>query len=207
MAGNIYDGNNKDNTVLGVYSEMYGKGGNDSLSSNKSLVFVELYGGSGDDTLNYYGTAQSKIYGQKDSDILYGGNGDDVVFGGSGDDHLYGYAGNDKLKGGKGSDHFVFNTTPYAANNVDTIVDFNPKDDFLHFSHSVYTSGYVTVGHMQQDIVALGKHAKDDDDYFGYNEKKGIIWYDFNADKKGGFHEVAHVDKHLPITYYHFIFD
>ncbi len=211
MVAEIYNGDSKDNTETGLYFEMYGRGGNDTLSSNimttESVKFVELYGGTGDDNLNYYGSGQSKIRGQKGDDLLYGGISDDVIIGGKGNDYLYGGTGSDKLKGGKGSDNFVFNTTPYANNNIDKIVDFNTKDDFLHFSHSIYTSGYVGVGHMQQDYVRIGRHAKDSDDYFGYNPKKGIVWYDYNANEKGGFQEVAHVDKHLSITYYHFMFD
>ncbi|MEP0324461.1 calcium-binding protein [Bauldia litoralis] len=211
MADDIYVGNKKANIILGVYSEMYGKGGDDQLTSNsKNTVdapYVKFKGGGGDDILNYYGAGQSKLRGQSGDDTLYGGIGDDVLIGNKGDDRLYGGLGEDRLKGGKGNDHFVFNSTPYSEGNLDTVVDFKPNADFLHFSRTIFTSGFEAIGHMPQNIVKIGKRAKDEDDYFGYHKKKGIVWYDYNGSEEGGHTEVAQLDKGLDITYYHFMFD
>ncbi len=67
-AGEVINGNG------GFYDQLYGAGGNDTITSGNS------------------------------SDFLHGGGGDDQLFGNDGDDRLGGSAGSDALDGGDGTD-------------------------------------------------------------------------------------------------------
>lgn len=226
MAGDIYEGNDLDNYASGSYIEMYGYGGADQLSSNRfESGFIKIYGGYGNDYLYYNGSGKAKIYGGDDDDYLYGGSQNDKVYGDKGDDYLVGYDGNDvlnggkgsdwlfgnygndKLKGGKGSDHFGFNTTPDSKTNFDKLPDYNPKKDYLHFNSSVYTSGYEGSPNLKKAYFVKGAKPKDSNDYFGYNAKKGILWYDHNGSDPGGFEKVAKLDEGLQLSYKVILFD
>ncbi|MCB1488027.1 MAG: hypothetical protein KDJ88_11290 [Bauldia sp.] len=228
MAGDIaYYGDANNNSEYGSYLTMYGYGGDDTLGSDGVAVgFVKIYGGGDNDTLSYYGMGTAKLYGGKGNDwagggiyndVIIGGKGRDTLVGDAGDDNLkggkggdwmFGGLGNDWMKGGKGPDHYGFNTTPDSQTNMDMIVDFSVKQDMLHFNHYVYTSGWQgTTGELSKKFFKLGKGAKDGNDYFGYNPKNGIVWYDYNANDPGGQEAVAKMDAHLNLTFHHFMFD
>ncbi|MCB1494470.1 MAG: hypothetical protein KDJ86_01685 [Bauldia sp.] len=222
-----YIGDEKDNNESGSYMTMYGYDGNDQLSSTLTAAgFVKIYGGDDNDTLAYYGMGQVKQIGGNGNDWAAGGAYDDVLNGGNGKDFLQGFDGNDKLKGGKGGDwlfgglgldwmkggkgkdHYGFNTTPDSKTNVDMIVDFNVKQDYLHFNHNVFMAGFDgTMGEIKKKYFALGKGPKDGNDYFGYNEKNGYVWTDQNGSDPGGFDKVAKLDAHLHLTFHNFMFD
>ncbi|WP_318493830.1 retention module-containing protein [Photobacterium leiognathi] len=78
------------------------------------------------------------LYGDKGNDILFGQGGDDKLFGGEGNDIIIGGAGNNELTGGLGQDTFAWFNVHQTS--VDTIKDFNVKEDHLDLSdllHSV----------------------------------------------------------------------
>ncbi|WP_060989310.1 retention module-containing protein [Photobacterium leiognathi] len=78
------------------------------------------------------------LYGDKGNDILFGQGGDDKLFGGEGNDIIIGGTDNDELTGGLGQDTFAWFNVHQTS--VDTIKDFNVKEDHLDLSdllHSV----------------------------------------------------------------------
>lgn len=83
--GSDFDGNDRDDEVVGRDGDdhMSGGGGDDDLD-----------GGLGDDLLS----------GGKGRDRLHGGRGEDEMDGGSGADDLRGGSGNDRMSGGQGRD-------------------------------------------------------------------------------------------------------
>ena len=81
----IQTGNEKDNVILGWYS-------NDILN-----------GGAGNDTLKGY-DGDDILNGDDGDDVLYGGEGNDILNGGAGNDTLNGDGGYDILIGGGGND-------------------------------------------------------------------------------------------------------
>jgi Ca2+-binding RTX toxin-like protein len=113
-----------------------------------------------------------------------GSAGDDVFKGGAGNDKLAGIGGNDRLTGGKGSDAFVFNAKLDAKRNVDTIADFNPKDDSIQLENKIFTKLKKT-GALKKDFFTLGTKAKDQDDYIIYDRAKGHLSYDSDGSGKG----------------------
>ncbi|WP_318444130.1 retention module-containing protein [Photobacterium leiognathi] len=79
-----------------------------------------------------------ELYGDKGNDILFGQGGDDKLFGGEGNDIIIGGTGNNELTGGLGQDTFAWFNVHQTS--VDTIKDFNVKEDHLDLSdllHSV----------------------------------------------------------------------
>ncbi|WP_318454451.1 retention module-containing protein [Photobacterium leiognathi] len=79
-----------------------------------------------------------ELYGDKGNDILFGQGGDDKLFGGEGNDIIIGGTGNNELTGGLGQDTFAWFNVHQTS--VDTIKDFNVKEDHLALSdllHSV----------------------------------------------------------------------
>ena len=56
---------------------------------------------------------------------------------GLGNDIINGGAGNDAMSGGAGDDTFVFSATGFGN---DTINDFNPTEDVLQFSPSLFAN-------------------------------------------------------------------
>src|SRR3712207_8447162 len=51
---------------------------------------------------------------------------------GDGNDWLFGGAGKDVLTGGAGADAFVFDSRPNKRTNLDSIKDFNVRDDSVY---------------------------------------------------------------------------
>src|SRR5690349_18042187 len=67
--------------------EIYGGGGNDTLSLNETngaLPLAAVFGGSGNDTL-ICGSAADLLFGQLGDDTLLGKGGNDILLGGEGD--------------------------------------------------------------------------------------------------------------------------
>lgn len=89
-----------------------------------------IIGGFGDDIIEA-GAGNDTIFGESDNDHINGDLGDDLIDGGEGADTLFGGAGSDTLFGGAGEDVFEFNLEDFAADEVDTIVDFNFAEDSL----------------------------------------------------------------------------
>jgi Ca2+-binding RTX toxin-like protein len=176
---------------------LYGGIGNDLLSGGDGSDV--LYGDTGRDTIEggaghdrlYGGTESNRLLGQSGNDTLYGGAHADTLQAGDGNDRLYGDVGNDFLDGGTGKDNlsggwgrdtFAFKNALNAKSNVDTITDFNVKDDTIRLENSIFKKLRKT-GKLDPDFVTIGSKAQDGDDYLIYNRKSGYISYD--ADGSG----------------------
>ena len=136
------------------------------------------------------------------NDIIKGsktGNYKDTFFGGAGDDKLWGGYGNDTLWGGAGKDVFVFDGKLGTAStdrrvNYDTIKDYSVKDDSIWLDNDLFKSNkklYTAIKKgtenaplkMASKFFTVGDKAKDADDYFVYDAKKRVLYYD--ADGSG----------------------
>ena len=136
------------------------------------------------------------------NDIIKGsrtGNFKDVFFGGAGDDKLWGGYGNDALTGGAGKDIFVFDGKLGTAStdrkvNFDTIKDYSVKDDAILLDNDLFKANKKLYGaikkgaetkplKMASKFFTVGDKAKDADDYFVYDAKKRVLYYD--ADGNG----------------------
>jgi len=123
----LFIGNDADNEILGAEGNdtIEGQGGDDTLS-----------GGSGDDSVNG-GTGEDEVTGGDGDDTLLGGDDNDTVDGGNDDDTIVGGQGVDTLIGGQGEDTFSFASglpngdSDSFEGSEDTIVDFDPNDDFF----------------------------------------------------------------------------
>ncbi|MBM6581452.1 hypothetical protein ILT44_14745 [Microvirga sp. BT689] len=136
------------------------------------------------------------------NDIIKGsktGNFKDTFFGGAGDDKLWGGYGNDTLWGGTGKDVFVFDGRLGTAStdrrvNYDTIKDYSVKDDSIWLDNDLFKSNkklYASIKKgtenaplkMASKFFTVGDKAKQADDYFVYDAKKRVLYYD--ADGSG----------------------
>ncbi|MBF9197945.1 cadherin domain-containing protein, partial [Microvirga terrestris] len=171
----------------GANDVFYGGAAADTLSG--SFGNDTIYGGFGADTLN----------GDADNDTLKGENDKDKINGGDGVDKIYGGYGNDTLWGGKGKDYFVFDAALGTSRtdrkvNFDTIKDYSVKDDSIWLENTLFKSNktlYNTIKKGTETKVAklaskfftVGDKAKDANDYFVYDAKKRVLYYD--ADGSG----------------------
>ena len=176
---------------------LYGGTGHDTLSGSDGND--RLYGDAGNDRLDggaghdrlYGGVGKNRLLGQDGNDTLYGGMHADTLQGGNGNDRLYGDAGNDALDGGAGKDtlsggagrdNFIFRTKLNAKTNVNTITDFNVKDDTIRLENSIFKK-LGKAGKLKPDFFTIGSKAQDGNDYLIYNKKNGYLFYD--ADGSG----------------------
>ena len=119
--------------------------------------------------------------------------GDDTITGSKFNDTIAGFDGSDTLKGGKGKDLFLFNTE-FGANNVDTIKDFNHKDDTIGFDHTLIGAD---AGKVKSKYFTIGTKAADKNDHVIYNDKNGKLYLD--PDGKGHEDQVlVAILKHHP---------
>jgi len=116
--------------------------------------------------INIHGTYES-VSGTGNGDSLTGGDYADAINGGS---------GNDFLTGGSGYDVFVFDTTPDALYNVDTISDFTPADDMIYLSHTVYST--LPLGELGYDAFYIGSSAQELFHRIIYDDTTGDLFYD-----------------------------
>jgi Ca2+-binding RTX toxin-like protein len=137
-----------------------------------------------------------KVKGTKKGDSYKGTDFADKVNLDKGDDVLNGASGNDTLKGGKGKDTFVFDTA-LGPNNVDKIKDFDPKDDTIHLSASIFAG--LATGKLDADAFTIGSGASDANDRIIYDKKSGVL--SFDADGTGGIApvEFARLGKNLDL--------
>ncbi len=136
------------------------------------------------------------------NDIIKGsktGNFKDTFYGGAGDDKLWGGYGNDTLWGGAGKDVFVFDGKLGTSKtdkkvNYDTIKDYSVKDDSIWLDNDLFKSNkklYAAIKKgtetnplkMAAKFFTVGDKAKQADDYFVYDAKKRVLYYD--ADGSG----------------------
>ena len=133
--------------------------GTESVQSTVTFTLaanVEHLNLSGNAAINGYGNdlanrimgndAANIIKGLAGNDTLAGGGGNDTIDGGVGNDIITGGAGNDRLIGGAGKDIFSFAT----GFGIDTITDFNAKEDKLKFDMD--NASYKT-SHVGSDTI------------------------------------------------------
>ncbi|WP_293749166.1 M10 family metallopeptidase C-terminal domain-containing protein [Limnohabitans sp. Rim8] len=123
----------------------------------------------------------NRLTGGSGADNLDGGDGNDVLVGGAGADTLTGGAGNDNLTGGLGADVFIFNFTPNASNNKDTLTDFNATEDLIWLAKSVMSGLGSETGVLGEDAFWSGlgiKTSHDETDRIIYNNTTGALYYD-----------------------------
>lgn len=178
VPGSFSSGNSMTNNISIAYTcdieNAVSGSGNDRITGND--LNNRLDGGDGADTL----------YGGNGQDILIGGAGNDSMDGGSGNDTLIGGNGNDTLYGGSGSDFFVFNFTPNAAANTDTIADFQSGIDKIQLSKAIFTALGAAGSSLTQAQFWAGTgviKGHDGDDRVVYNNTTGALYYD--ADGSG----------------------
>lgn len=168
----------RDDRLIGSWwnDTISGADGNDTLIARGGAD--RLYGGTGDDVL----------YGETGNDTLYGGSGQDDLYGGSGNDLLYGEEGSDLLVGGTGADAFVFTTRPAGTGTaeMDFIFDFDAQDvvalDNADFP-SLGAAGWLPSWMFK--VVGNGG-VVDSDDRLVYNQRTGVLTYDWNGSATGG---------------------
>ena len=126
------------------------------------------------------------ITGTAANDNLVGGDNNDSISGLAGNDILSGLNGNDTLSGGAGADRFVFNTTPNATTNRDTITDFTvAQNDRVALSTATFTgftpvvgAGTVTLAANQFRSGAGVTTANAATQRVLYNTSNGNLYYD-----------------------------
>jgi hypothetical protein len=107
-----------------------GKGGDDKIVVNSSMISCHIIGGDGNDTI-FGGDGDDTIDGGAGRDRLYGNNGADRLFGEGGIDQLYGGLGADRLFGGSDGDYLDGsgdNDTLMGNDGNDTLIGGNGDD-------------------------------------------------------------------------------
>jgi Ca2+-binding RTX toxin-like protein len=150
--------------------------------------------------LRRVGTAAgNSLAGENGNDTLFGMGGNDTLYGGAGDDKLYGGAGKDILLGEEGRDIFVFDQKPNVKTNLDTIYDFNPREDTIHLARSAFNK--ISKGTLKKSAFVLGERFTDKDDRILYSKKIGAIFYDPDGNGPAKAVQIASASKNLAITH------
>ncbi|AWM87959.1 calcium-binding protein [Microvirga sp. 17 mud 1-3] len=169
-------------------------------------------------SLSLRGTSRAdRLTGADGNDVLKGLAGNDVLKGLAGNDKLYGGAGKDVLYGGAGQDIFVFDAKFNKKTNLDKIADFTVKDDTLWLENSLFKANkslYAAIKKgseakplkMASKFFTVGDKAKDANDFFVYDKKKGVLSYDADGSGSKAAVEIATLKKGLKMTYKDFFF-
>jgi Ca2+-binding RTX toxin-like protein len=151
-AGDVINGNGS----LGGYDQLFGNGGNDTISG--SADEEDIYGGEGNDVIYGNGavnnTEPSSFNGVAAYDILHGDGGNDKIYGGAGTDSIRGGTGNDTIYGNGGLDVLWGDDGDdliYGGSQRDQIFGGNGKD-------TIYGNGGSDLidGGAGADVIWLG---------------------------------------------------
>lgn len=152
------------------------------------------------------------LYGSNYADTLRGNIGNNTINGSTGNDNLNGDAGNDNLNGsigndiltgGVGKDNFVFNSTPDAATNKDTLTDFNVVDDTIKLSKAVFTALGTANALLASSAFYSGAGviaAHDSDDRVIYNTSNGGLYYDSDGNGVAASMQIATIQNLSMVT-------
>lgn len=135
--------------------------------------------------------------GTSKADTISGKDSNDLIRGAGGDDKLYGKQGNDVLTGGAGKDYFTFDTKA-GKSNVDTITDFNVKDDTIRMNDTAFEK--LKSGSLSSSQFVYGTEAVDKDDRVIYNEKTGALFYDEDGSGSKAAVQFATLENHAHLT-------
>ncbi len=148
------------------------------------------------------GDSSEILSGSSAEDSLMGGHGEDTLIGGGDDDYLDGEWGDDLLTGGDGADTFRFYSDDWDDINDgvadlwgnDTVTDFDPTEDTLHFAGSVVrdfsdftvteSGGNTTLTTYWGDSVTLLNVSADDLADASIRYRQGVRI--FGSDQEGG---------------------
>lgn len=179
-------------------NHLYGNGGRDTLSGGAGSDTME--GGAGNDTylvddafdlvIDPSGTDRvvttvDYTLGRSIEQLTGSGPHGLALTGNNGANTIAGGAGDDVLTGAKGKDAFLFSAKlDRAMGSVDTIVDFNARDDSIHLAKSVFAK-VAKKGVLAHDAFWTGSKAHDASDRLIYNRKTGDLSYDLDGSGKG----------------------
>ena len=147
------------------------------------------------------------ILGNIGPDTLRGFSGNDAVTAGLGNDKLYGGLGKDALTGGAGKDVFVFDSAVAKKKNanIDSIVDFNVKDDTIWIDNALSKAlGKGTPAKpvlLAKDKFWIGAKSHDASDRVVYNKAKGALYLDEDGSGAKAAILIATLKKGLAMTH------
>ncbi len=149
--------------------ELLGKSNNSKASTLTLQANVE--------NINIAATGNSllNLQGNDLNNVLIGNNANNVINGGN---------GNDTLTGGAGKDFFDFSSFRPQNPNIDTITDFESKQDSIRLSLSAFTA-LSKVGTLNSDFFVAGTAAKDANDFILYDSGTGKVFYDADGNGSG----------------------
>jgi Ca2+-binding RTX toxin-like protein len=149
------------------------------------------------------------VYGGSGRDKLTGGSNVDTLAGGTGNDRLYGGLGKDVLSGNTGKDVFVFDTKLSKSTNVDTLKDYNVRDDSVWLENKIFTK----IGRagsekkpvkLSSDAFHVGKAAADAQDRIVYDKATGALFYDRDGSGAAAAVQFATLKKGLALNHHDF---
>ena len=210
---NVITGNGANNTIIGGAGAdtLAGGAGTDIVSYLGSTTGVRVSlalataqvstGDASGDILSGF----ENLTGSALADTLTGDANANTLDGGTGNDTLTGGLGNDFLIGGSGSDIFRFDTVLNAANNIESVNDFNVVDDTLHLENAIFAALTVTgnLGASQFKNLSLG--AIDADDRVIYNGTTGALSYDADGSGAAAASQFAQLTGNPVLTFADFI--
>ena len=170
----LLEGGSADDLLLGGV-------GNDDLGGGTGVDV--MFGDDGNDTLRG-GAGADDMRGATGNDMLYGGSSADQLKAGAGNDTLDSGAGNDILTSGDGNDRFVFDDA-LAADNVDTVVDFQVGADTIVLDQGLFT--VLGPGSLSAANFAAnpGHVPGDNNDFILYDTTTGGLYYDADGSNPG----------------------
>ncbi|MDR6757419.1 Ca2+-binding RTX toxin-like protein [Mycoplana sp. BE70] len=192
---------------LGGNDIVDGRGGIDTIRYDRDAqhygskgVSVDLNAGVGTDGFGNKDKLSNieNVVGTEKGDTLKGNSAANELTGSGGNDKLYGGLGKDVLIGGTGQDTFVFNTKP-TSSNIDTIKDFNVKDDTIWLDDDVFTK-IGKVGDLAPAAFYIGAKAHDASDRIIYDKTTGKLFYDADGTGSTAAVQFATLTKGLAMT-------
>ena len=186
--------------AVGLEQVVIGTGtGTNAVTTGKGAINIDASGVA--NALTMIGNnGANALTGTGFNDVLQGNSGNDNLNGGAGNDALYGGLDNDILTGGSGMDSFVFNTTPNATKNWDTITDFNVADDTMQLENAIFTALGVAPGILSAGALVIGTAALDAANRIVYNSDTGALFYDSDGNAQGGAVQIATLGMGLLLT-------
>ena len=186
--------------AVGLEQVVIGTGtGTNAVTTGKGAINIDASGVA--NALTMIGNnGANALTGTGFNDVLQGNSGNDNLNGGAGNDALYGGLDNDILTGGSGMDSFVFNTTPNATKNWDTITDFNVADDTIQLENAIFTALGVAPGILSAGAFVIGTAALDAANRIVYNSDTGALLFDSDGSAQGGAVQIATLGMGLLLT-------
>jgi hypothetical protein len=130
-----------------------GGGGNDTIAIENSANNI-MRGGAGDDLINLRAGLDGNTVGASGNNFVSGGKGNDTLFAGTGNDTLNGNTGDDSIVGGPGNDYLSG-----GPDNDTIIASFNIVDNGI--DTIIGGAGDDSVAENIGDLVLVGSGGND----------------------------------------------